>query len=79
MIPKKNIDIESLRYAALRLNTKVKFTDDALMVISGAPRAFLKLILKGCAEWAEAKGYLIITEKEMMEMNQERKAKKKKK
>jgi flavin reductase (DIM6/NTAB) family NADH-FMN oxidoreductase RutF len=79
VIPKKNIDIESLRYAALRLNTKVKFTDDALMVISGAPRAFLKLILKGCAEWAEQKGYSVITEKEMTEMNEERKAKKKKK
>ena len=78
-IPKRNADLESLRYAALRLNTNVKFTDDALMVISGAPRAFLKLILKGCAEWAERKGYTVISEKEMTEMNEERKAKKKKK
>jgi len=73
---KKNTDIESLRYEALRLNPNVKFTD-AFMVISGASRAFLKLILKGCAEWAEAKSYAFITEKEMNEMNAERKSKKK--
>lgn len=69
--------MESLRYTAIRLNTNVKFTDEALMAISGAPRAFLKLILKGCAECAEAKGYAVITEKEMIEMNAERKSKKK--
>lgn len=77
-IPKRNIDIESLRYAAGRLNTNVKFTDDALMVVASAPRAFLKVILKGCAEWAEAKGIEVVTEKEMNQMNEERKSKKKK-
>lgn len=76
-IPKRNIDIESLRYAAGRLNTEVKFTDDALMVVASAPRAFLKLILKGCADWAEEKGIKVITEKEMNQMNEERKSKKK--
>jgi len=76
-IPKRNIDIESLRYAANRLNSNVKFTDDALLVLASAPRAFLKVILKGCAEWAEKKGYDVITEKEMNEMNEERKSKKK--
>ena len=78
-IPKRNIDIESLRYAANRVNSDVKFTDDALMVLASAPRAFLKVIIKGCADWAKEKGYSVITEKEMNEMNQERKDKKKKK
>lgn len=49
------------------------------MAISGAPRAFLKLILKGCAEWAEQKSYSVITEREMVEMSEARKANSKKK
>lgn len=77
-IPKKNIDIESLRYAANRLETNVKFTDEALLMVASAPRAFLKLILNGCAEWAEKKGYKLIDAPQMEEMNAERKNKKKK-
>lgn len=77
-IPNRKIDLESIRYAATRLNTNVKFTDEALATLNGAPRAFLKVILKGCADWAESKGYEVVTEKEMALMNEERKAKKKK-
>lgn len=78
-IANRKIDLESVRYAALRLNSNVKFTDDALEVLTGAPRAFLKVILKGAADWAEAKGIDTVTAKEMAEMNEERKAKNKKK
>lgn len=77
-IPNRKIDLDSIKYAASRLNTDVKFTDEALATLAGAPRAFLKIILKGCADWAENKGYKVITEKEMAEMNAERKSKKKK-
>lgn len=78
-IPNREIDLESIRYAATRLNTNVKFTDDALRTLSGAPRAFLKVILKGCADWAEQKGISVVTEKEMALMNRERNSKKGKK
>ncbi len=78
-IPNRQIDLESIRYAATRLQTDVQFTDDALKTLSGAPRAFLKVILKGCADWAEEKGIKVVTEKEMAQMNEERKAKNKKK
>ena len=78
-IANRKIDLESVRYAATRLNTTVQFTDGALETLTGAPRAFLKVILNGCAEWAEAKGISVVTEKEMAEMNAERKAKNKKK
>ena len=72
-IPSRNIDLESIRYAATRLNTEVQFTDEALATLAGAPRAFLKVILKGCADWAEKNGYKVVTEKEMAIMNAERK------
>lgn len=78
-IANRKIDLESVRYAATRLNTEVKFTDDALETLTSAPRAFLKVILKGCADWAEEKGYTVVTAKEMEIMNEERKAKNKKK
>lgn len=78
-IPNRKIDLESIRYAATRLNTEVQFTDDALATLQGAPRAFLKVILKGCADWAEEKGYKVVTATEMAIMNEERKSKGKKK
>lgn len=41
-IPNREIDLDSLRYAAKRLNTDVEFSDDALLALSSAPRAFLE-------------------------------------
>ena len=64
-IPNREIDLTSLHYAASRLNTDVKFTDDALLTIVKVPRPFLKLVLTKCVEWADENGVKVITEKEM--------------
>ncbi|MDY5440791.1 MAG: hypothetical protein SPG64_01015 [Candidatus Enteromonas sp.] len=71
-IPNREIDLSSLHYAAKRLNTKVRFTDDALLTIAGVPRPFLKLVLSKCAEWAEENGVEVITAKEMQIINDKR-------
>ena len=42
--------LDSVRYAADRVDDKVKFTDDALETILGVPRVFLPTVLKGCVK-----------------------------
>ena len=66
-VPKKEVELSSVRYAADRVDDKVKFTDEAIKPLVKVPRVFLGLVLKGCVKWA------LITEKEMEIINAERK------
>ncbi|MCQ2742405.1 MAG: hypothetical protein MJ239_03805 [Bacilli bacterium] len=77
-IPDRKIDLSSLRYAAERLNTDVKFTDEALATLVKVPRPFLKLVLNGCVSWANENNVKVITEKEMAIINDKRSKDKKK-
>ena len=78
-IPDKEVDITSVKYAAERLATDVKFSDDALKMLVKVPRPFLKLVLQGCVSWSEENNCKLITEKEMNEINDKRAQEKKKK
>ena len=78
-IPDKEVDLTSVKYAANRLNTDVKFTDDALKMLVKVPRPFLKLVLQGCADWANRNNCKLITEKEMKIINDKRSKEKQKK
>ena len=64
-IPNREVDLTSLRYAANRLNTDVKITDEALKMLVKVPRPFLKLVLQGCVNWANENNVKTITEVEM--------------
>ncbi|OUM70546.1 hypothetical protein PIROE2DRAFT_56642 [Piromyces sp. E2] len=72
-IPKKDVDIESIRYAANRADDTVKFTDDALEMLVNVPRVFLSLVLRGCVNWAKENNVTLITAKEMEIINDKRK------
>lgn len=78
-IPNKEVDITSVRYAADRLNTDVKFDDTALKMLVKVPRPFLKLVLTGCVNWANENNCKLITEKEMNIINDKRNKEKNKK
>ncbi|MCQ2796937.1 MAG: hypothetical protein MJ241_00550 [Bacilli bacterium] len=78
-IPDRGVDVASVRYAADRLQTDVKFTDDALAMLVKVPRPFLKLVLNGCVDWANEHNCKLITEKEMKEINDKRSKEKKEK
>ena len=78
-IPDREVDLNSIQYAAKRLNTDITFTDDALKTIVKVPRPFLKLVLQGCVKWAEENGVKVITEKEMKIIADKRSAEKKNK
>lgn len=78
-IPDREVDLTSVRYAADRADDKVKFTDDALQTLVKVPRVFLKLVLKGCVDWAYENNCMLITAKEMKIINDKRSKEKNKK
>lgn len=71
--------IESVRYAAKRVDDKVKFTDEALETVLGVPRVFLPTVLKGCVAWAKENNVDLITAEHMQTINDKRAAEKKRK
>ena len=77
-IPDKEVDLQSIRYAADRADDQVKFTDEALKMFVKVPRPFLKLVLKGCVDWAKENNCTLITEKEIAIINDKRAKEKKK-
>lgn len=73
----KEIDLESIRYAANRADPEIKFSDDALMNFVKVPRPFLKTVLNGCVSWAKENNVTLITDKEVKIINDKRNAEKK--
>ena len=79
LLPQRQTTVSSVRYAADRLQTDVKFTDDALAKLVKVPRIFLPTVLKGCVKWAEENHVSVITAKEMDIINDKRSKEKAKK
>ena len=72
-IPKnKGVGLDSVKYAASRIDPEVKFTDEACEMLVKVPRVFLTMVLKGCVEWAKENNVSLITEKEMKIINDKR-------
>jgi flavin reductase (DIM6/NTAB) family NADH-FMN oxidoreductase RutF len=71
--------LESVRYAADRIDDKIKFTDDALETILGVPRVFLHTVLKGCVDWARENDVELVTAEHMKIINDKRSKEKSKK
>ena len=72
-IPKnKGVSLDSVKYAASRIDPDVKFTDDACQMLVKVPRVFLNLVLKGCVSWAKENNVSLITPKEMQIINDKR-------
>ena len=72
LLPMRETSVASVRYAADRLQTDVKFTDDSLAMLVKVPRIFLPLVLKGCVKWAEENNCKLITPHEMEIINDKR-------
>lgn len=51
-IQAKGVDVESVMYAANRLDPRVTFTKEACETMTQVPRIFLTTALKGCVDWA---------------------------
>jgi len=74
----REVNLESLKYAASRLNSDVVFTDEALKKFAKVPRAFLKMILQNCVKWANEHNIKMLTPEHIDQINKERLDKKKK-
>jgi len=79
LLPVREASLESVRYAAERIDDKIKFTDDALKRMLNVPRVFLPAALKGCVEWARENNVELITEEHMIIINDKRSKEKNKK
>lgn len=71
-IQAKGISLDTVKYAASRIDDKVKFTDDACQKLVKVPRPFLNTVLKGCVAWAKENNVQLISEKEMNIINDKR-------
>lgn len=68
----KGISLDTVKYAASRIDDKVKFTDEACQMLVKVPRVFLNTVLKGCVAWAKENNIELITEREMAIINDKR-------
>ncbi|MBO4531995.1 MAG: hypothetical protein J5767_15300, partial [Paludibacteraceae bacterium] len=78
LLPIRATTVESVKYAAKRIDDKIKFTDEACAKLVNVPRIFLPTVLKGCVAWARENNVELITAKHMDEINDKRAKEKKK-
>jgi flavin reductase (DIM6/NTAB) family NADH-FMN oxidoreductase RutF len=76
-VPSRELDITSVRYAADRVDDKIKFTDEACASLVKVPRVFLNTALKGCVEWARENNVTLISAEHMKIINDKRAREKK--
>jgi flavin reductase (DIM6/NTAB) family NADH-FMN oxidoreductase RutF len=74
----KEADIQSVMYAANRIDPVVKFTEGACKTVTKVPRVFLKVVLTQCIDWAKANNVTLIDESHMKIISDKRNAEKKK-
>ncbi len=72
LLPVREASLESVRYAADRIDDTIKFTDEACMKLIKVPRIFLPTALKGCVQWAREHDVTLITEEHMNIINDKR-------
>lgn len=72
----KEIDLSSIRYAADRLDDKIRFTDEALTNFIKVPRPFLKTALNSVVIWARENNVTVIELEHCKYVNDKRKQEK---
>ena len=77
LLPVRETNISSVKYAADRIDDVVKFTDEACAKLVKVPRIFLPTALKGCVQWAKENNVTLITAEHMDIINDKRSKEKK--
>ena len=72
LLQMRKASLASVRYAADRVDDKIKFDDSALETVLAVPRVFLPLVLRGCVDWARENGVELITAEHMQIINDKR-------
>ena len=68
----KEADVESVMYAANRIDDKIKFTKEACQMVVKIPRVFLKAALTQMVNYARDKGWTLIDVPQMQEIRDKR-------
>lgn len=68
----KEADIQSVKYAAGRIDPDIKFSDEACQMLVKVPRVFLKLVLQGCVKYAKENNITYIDAEIMKTINDKR-------
>ncbi len=76
-IPAKEGDVQSVIYAAKRIDPDVQFTDEACAKLTKIPRVFLKAALSQMVKIAKEEGISLIDEKALDVINDKRRKEKK--
>ena len=77
LLPIREGNLDSVKYAANRMDDKIKFTEGACKMMVKIPRIFLPTALKGCIAWAREHDVTLITEEHMQMINDKRAKEKK--
>ncbi|NLV35624.1 MAG: hypothetical protein GXY17_02975 [Clostridiaceae bacterium] len=72
LLPIREGSIQSVRYAADRIDDRIRFTDEACAKLVKVPRIFLPTALKGCVNWAKEHDVEIIDAEHMDLINDKR-------
>ena len=72
LLPVRATTVDSVKYAANRIDDTIKFTDEACARLVNVPRIFLPTALKGCVDWARKNNVTLITEEHMAIINDKR-------
>ncbi len=72
LLPIRETTVDSVKYAADRIDDKIKFTDEACAKLVKVPRIFLPTALKGCVQWARENNVELITAEHMDIINDKR-------
>ena len=75
-MPLQTNNLESVKYAANRIDPDIKFTEEACKMVVKVPRVFLKTVLNGCVNYAKEHNIKVIDEKVMKDINDKRRAEK---
>ncbi len=72
-IPKtKGISLDTVVYAAARIDPDVQFTREACAKLVKVPRVFLNTVLGGCVKWAKENSVCLITPEHIDRINDKR-------
>ena len=77
LLPIRATTVDSVKYAADRIDDKIKFTDEACAMLVNVPRIFLPTVLRGCVAWARENNVTLVTAEHMKEINDKRSKEKK--
>jgi len=73
----REANIDTVLFAANRMDPSVRFTKEACQMLVKVPRVFLRAALQGCVNWAKENNVSVIDESHMKIINDKRGAEKK--